>query len=162
MISRIRPLNMNVTFEARPYKLGETVDLVVELDARGDAEIREGRVDLVCEERYTEVYVREVPASHGLVRGTMGNMGPSVRIPGYSKQVTERHKDTYVHSSVTFLKDTSLQSGTPVVFNVKLEVGPDAPPHATKGTVKWELVTSVDVAKARDVTKKHAIKVALT
>ncbi len=162
MISRIRPLNLNVTFEDRPYKLGETVNLVVELDARGDAEVREGRVDLVCEERYTEVYVRQFPASHGLAaRGSMGQSS-SVRIPGYSKQVTERHRDTYVHSSVTFLKDTRLQSGTPVVLNVKLEVGPEAPPHATKGTVKWELVTSVDVAKARDVTKKHAIKVALT
>ncbi len=160
MISRIRPLNLNVTFEDRPYKLGETVNLVVELDARGDAEVREGRVDLVCEERYTEVYVRQFPATHGLAG--RGSMGPSVRIPGYSKQVTERHRDTYVHSSVTFLKDTRLQSGTPAVFNVKLEIQLDPPPHATKGTVKWELVTSVDVAKARDVTKKHAIKVGLT
>jgi len=51
MVTRLFPLNVKVSFEDRPYKLGETISLTMELSPKRDMEIREGRVDLVCEER---------------------------------------------------------------------------------------------------------------
>ena len=33
-----------------PYKLGETINLTMELGPKRDMQVREGRVDLVCEE----------------------------------------------------------------------------------------------------------------
>ena len=45
----------------RPYRLGETIKIMVELGANGDVEVREARVDLVCEENYLESYNVMVP-----------------------------------------------------------------------------------------------------
>ena len=65
MVSRLRPLDVNLVFEDRPYKLGETINLTMELTPRGDVEVREGRVDLMCEERWQEVSTVMVPVSWG-------------------------------------------------------------------------------------------------
>ena len=53
MLSRLRPLKMAVSAEERSYLRGETVDIRVEIKANRDTEVREGRLDLVCKERYT-------------------------------------------------------------------------------------------------------------
>ena len=153
-------MEMRVTFEDCPYRLGETINIVVELIPKGDAEVRKGWVDLVCDQRYTEVYMKTVPATHRLAGG--GSSGGAIRVPGYTKQVTEKRRANFIHSTATFMEDTRLQSGTPTQITVKLEIKSDPPPHATKGTVKWELLTSVDVANARDVSQKHALKIELT
>ena len=47
MLSRLLPLGVNVRFENRIYKLGDTIDLALELSPRRDIEIREGSVELV-------------------------------------------------------------------------------------------------------------------
>ena len=36
MVSRLRPLDVKVVFEDRPYKLGETIDIDLELKANGE------------------------------------------------------------------------------------------------------------------------------
>ena len=46
MVSRLRPLEVNMVFEDRSYKLGDVIDIDLELSARRDVVIREGRVDL--------------------------------------------------------------------------------------------------------------------
>ena len=46
MVSRLRPLKLNVIFEDSPYQLGQTIDVTVELMANRDVELREGRIDL--------------------------------------------------------------------------------------------------------------------
>ena len=62
MVSRLFPLGINIAFEQRPYKLGETIHVTVELVPRRDIRVREVRVDLVCETRRIKVppckYVR--------------------------------------------------------------------------------------------------------
>ncbi len=68
MLSRLLPLGVQVNFEDRPYKLGETVNLTLELSPRRDIEVRDGRVDLVCDMRYTEV-VRVVKRGGGMNPG---------------------------------------------------------------------------------------------
>ena len=50
MVYRIRPMQeTKVDFENRPYKLGETIHIRVELNPRRDLDVREVRVELICE-----------------------------------------------------------------------------------------------------------------
>lgn len=75
MLSRLMPLGIKVNFEDRPYKLGETVSLTLELTPRREIEIKEGRVDLVCDQRYTEVVTvlkRRGPLNPGAKRAGHG------------------------------------------------------------------------------------------
>ena len=71
MVYRLRPLQLELDCEVGPYKLGEKIDLTVELTPNADVDAREGRVDLVCEERYLRSYVYTGP---GDVKG-MGHHG---------------------------------------------------------------------------------------
>ena len=151
-------MDLKLLFEDRPYKLGETIDLTMELDARGDVEVREGRVDLVCDARWTEVYTIMVPAATraSAVGGTI------IIPPKIPKQVSKEHRETYVHSSVVFLQDTRLDSSTRGSYRVSLEIEPESPPHAAEATVKWTLVAAIDVARARDIKTRRAVKVTIS
>ena len=54
MLTRLRPLEVTMVFKDRSYKLGETIDIHLELKAKRDVVIREGRVDLMCQEKYKQ------------------------------------------------------------------------------------------------------------
>ena len=150
--SRLRPLDLKLFFEDRPYKLGETIDITTELDARSDVEVREGRVDLVCEARWTEIYTV-------MVSGGRQPSGVYHILPKAPKQVSKKHVETYVHSSVIFLQDTRLDSTTRGSYRARLEIEPESPPHAAEATVKWMLVASIDVARGRDIKTRRAVEV---
>ena len=160
MLSRLFPLGVKVSFEDRVYKLGETIDLTVELSPKRDMEVREGRVDLVCEEHWTEFSTVMVPVSRAsrgeAASASGGRVLPEARIP---KQVHEEHRESYVHSSVVFLEDTRLASGRTGSHNARLEIQPEPPPHALDGKVRWRLVTTTDVAGARDIKARRLVKV---
>ena len=74
MLSRLLPLGIKVNFEDRPYKLGETINLTLELSPRLEIEVREGRVDLVCDMRYTQVVT---------VMKRRGPLNPGAKRPGH-------------------------------------------------------------------------------
>ena len=153
------PLGVKVSFEDRIYKLGETINLTVELNPRRDIEVREGRVDLVCEESYQETFTVTRPR-HRAVHAPRGG-GPILPLSSTmeTQEVTERRRESYVHSSVVFLKNTQLASGTKRGFNARLEIEPEPPPHAREGKVRWRFVTTVDVAGARDIKARRLVKV---
>ena len=154
MVTRLFPLNVKVSFEDRPYKLGETINLTVELSPRRDMEIREGRVDLVCEEVWREVFTVMMP-----VRGH----SPYARehAPSVPQQRTNTHREAFVHSSVVFLENAQLRSGVAASYNLRLDIDTEPPPHADKATLSWRLKTTVDVAGARDITARRLVKVSL-
>ena len=155
MFTRIHSLDVKLVFEDRPYMLGEAINLRLELTARGDVEVREGRVELVREERWTEVFTILVPVHRpmpGMRWATPGS------IPMFSKRVTNRRRGTYVHSSVVFLRDTRLPSGTKRSYSASLEIQPEISLNAVEATERWRLVTALDVARARDITRKYTIK----
>ncbi len=156
MVTRLFPLNVKVSFEDRPYKLGETINLTVELSPKRDMEIREGRVDLVCEERWTEIYTIMVSGGRSVRMGGTINTPP--KIP---KQVSKKHMKAYVHSSFVFLQDTRLDSTTRGSYRVSLETEPESPPHPAEATVKWTLVAAIDVARARDIKTRRAVKISI-
>lgn len=165
-LTRIRPLDVKLLFDDRPFKLGEAIDIVVELSARGDVEVREARVDLVCEEHYWDSYSVMVPdiqtgRSVGGFYGGMGTAAGYTPTPMIPKQVNKEIRETYVHSSVVFLTDTWLRPGVTDQYSIRLELGSEAPPHASTATIRWRLEMAADVARARDVKTRHKVKVEL-
>ena len=161
MVSRLRPAEVKLLFEKGPYKLGDTISGSVEVSARGDIEVREGRVDLVCEERYTENFTVMVPDHRAVGRAQERLMGAHMATPRIRKRVTKEHKATYVHSSVVFLPDTRLLSGTTQSYNARLEIQEIPPRRAAHGNVKWKLVIAIDVARARDITFSQPVRVTI-
>ena len=146
MVSRLRPLTIRLDFDDRAYWPGDTIDLTVTLDAGRDVDVRAGRVDLVCEVRYTESFTEDVP-----LVGSQGSGYPVSSVPSAQHK---RHKDTRVHSSVAFLNDTRLASGRATTHNSRLKIDPEPPPHTgpeyKDAKVKWTLVATADVVAGRD------------
>ena len=133
----------------------------MEMEARLDVEVREVRVDLVCEVNWMEMKTVSVPigqqSDSGAPPGLAGiNMG--IVIP---KMVYEDHRDAYVRDSVILLQDTRLQTGMTRTFQGKLQIKPDPPDNAEKGTASWGLVAAIDVALARDVKTIQQVEVIL-
>ena len=52
------PVEVRVSFDGRPYTLGERIHVGVELSPRRDVDVAEVRVDLVCEETWAETWVK--------------------------------------------------------------------------------------------------------
>ena len=176
MLGRLRPLDLKLVFEDRPYELGETVDLNVDLKPQTNVMVREGRIDLVCEERYQQFYKgpmikeRRHIFKAGMMRGLMSdNPGPrrgTISVPSYfyTEEVMKNRKKSYVHSSVTFLSNARLGSGIPASYSAELEIRPEPPQHlvdlrVTEGKVNWMLVATIDVVHARDITRIQPVKV---
>ena len=149
MLSRLLPLGVKVTFADQPYRLGETINLTLELNPRREIEVREGRVDLMCAEEWTDVSTVMVATMRA--RGMTG--------PPRRRQTRAHHRESYVHSSVVFLKDARLASGRTASYNASLEIESKQPPHAFKAALSWRLVATIDVAGARDIKARRLVKV---
>ena len=179
MVSRFRPLDLNLIFEDRAYELGETINITVDLAPRTNVAVREGRIDLVCEERYQQTY--KVPTIKErrhifkpfLMRALKSdNPGPrrgTIQVPSYffDEDVTKNRKTSYAHSSVAILSNERLRSGAASSYSAELKIAQEPPQHmldpaAAKGTVNWMLVATIDVARARDVTESRRIDVCET
>lgn len=164
--ARIWPLEMKLLFDDRTYKLGEPIDIVVELSVRGEVEVREALVYLACEEHYWESYSVMVPdiktgRQTGGIYGGLGSAAGYTPTPMIPRQVNKEIRETYVHSSVVFLTDTWLRPGETDRHSIRLEVGPEPPPNASNATIKWRLEAEVDVARGRDVRKRYQVKMEL-
>ena len=162
-----RPVSVNLSFENRPYMLGEMINLTVQLTPKRDLEVREARVDLVCEERYTETYTVMVHDRRAL-KGSMGVSfrggfvpPPTTPPPKIPKRITEKRKLSDVHGGVAFLSDTQLQAGRTGTFNARLKIDPEPPSSTGKGSLTWKLVTTIELPRARDVTKEEKVRVVM-
>ena len=158
-LSRIRPLGLKLAFADRSYKLGEAIHATVELTPRSDVEIREARVDLVCEEQYLESYTVNVPSGQPSDAGSPFNIGGTYVPPRIPKQVTKDVRQTYVHSSVVFLAGTTLPQGSPITYEARLDIETEPPAHAGVARLRWRLECVADVAMARDVKTRHKVQV---
>jgi len=72
MLNRFQPIKLNVELK-QVLHLGKEASIFVDLIADRDVEIREARIDLVCEEKYIDMY------SVGRHSGTVNS--------GYTQQV---------------------------------------------------------------------------
>ena len=165
MVYKLRPLELRLDVEDRTYKLGDTINLTVDLVPRGEVDVREGRVDLVCEERFVHV---AAPSAAGYASWS----GAPVQVGSANVQSSKERVEKHVHSSVVFLKETRLRPGTPGTYTPRLRIQPVPPMHLedakalvrdanSSWTFKWRLVASVDVARGPDPRKQRTIKVRL-
>ena len=168
MVYRLRPLELEFDFEDRPYQLGETIRLTVEMNPRGDVHVREARVVLVCQERYSEVstVTMEMPVFAATAGKQVRQMGTET----VTKQVNKQQKETHVHSSVVFAGNSELRRRGS--FEVDLQIEPVPPPHAddAKALVKdpsrswsfsWTLVATVNVVRGRNPKRQRKLQVTL-
>ena len=153
MVSILFPVSIIFAFERRPYKLGETIDLTVELVPRRDIELREAGVDLVCEVRHTEVTTALVPS--------LPSQTPRGRTPmsmAESKRVSETYRKVDVHSSIVFVENGRLTSGEATTYDVGLEIPTERPTH-NSGSTRWRLVVAVDIVGVRTITARRVVNV---
>ena len=71
------PVSARLEFEDRSYGLGGSMKLSVELNARRELGVEEARVDLECEERWADTYVKMEPLGR-----TGGMLGRGKPMPG--------------------------------------------------------------------------------
>jgi len=161
MFDRLRPLVARLHFEERAYKLGETITVGVELVARADCQVREGKVELVSDARYRDVF-------------------PSFKLEGASFTVGDKVVEPVqpvVHCTVVFLTETRMRPGLTRKYGAKLQVPPEQPlqlaeipgglPSAAGNSEdqhriadrNWWLQVAVDVVDAPDVGQRRAIRV---
>ena len=159
MVYRGDSMKFSLTFEDRSYKFGETVDLAV-FGPTSDATIRSARIDLVCEQKYSNW--EGVPQ---VVSGARLSM-TSISQGGGSSSNTEEA----VHSSHEFLRDTRLSSDGDTRFLVKLDIerkGPSWAPDekllrrakSSSMTFDWFLVLNVDVRMGRNSSTRSKINI---
>ncbi len=173
MVYRLRPLELTFEVDDRPYTLGDTISLSVYLKSAADLRVRGARVDLVCEESYSERSTLTI--EQPIFQTTSGGIGHESKIQTgtttVTKEINKNHRESHVHSSVTFLDDGELRAGSPP-FNVELPIEATAPPHAAEAkdlvkdpsrswSFKWTLVATVDVVCGRNPRKQKKVKVAL-
>ena len=153
---------MRLLFEDRPYKLGDTIDLTVELHAKNDVRVREGRVDLVCEERWIQNFTVMAPAfPRSAATEPGGAQAAELPAPIVPKHIAEERREIYVHSGAILLQETRLSSGTTGRYEVGLEIQLTPPDHMSVSTVSWSLALAIDVAIARDIHKGYPLEVTL-
>ncbi len=153
MVSILFPMGIVITFEHRPYKLGETINVTVELVPRRDIEVREARVDLVRYTRHTEVSTVLVPPLPSRAPRFRATMSMAVH-----KRVIQTYRDSYVQGSAVFLQAGRLPSGQASIYNVGLEIMPERPKRQSDRT-RWRLVTTVDVVGGRHITAQRMVSV---
>ena len=151
------PLGLSVGLEERTYKLGETIRLGVELRPRVSLAVKEGRVDLVCEERWAETYYRRVPI--GASPGIITRRGKPLTSETVPKREVKEFKESFVHSSAVFVEDTQLEAGDSAAYDVSLEISEERPAHALEGKLRWSLVTTVEAGDGRAVAKSTRLMV---
>jgi hypothetical protein len=164
MISKLRPLDLELSFEDRTYRLGDSIDLEIELTPRRDCLVREGRVDLVVEARWTERSTRRVEKP--IYAETGGGMSSAcvhriqIGTKVETKESVRDFREKSWHASVVFLKDVSLRSGRLSRHRLPLDIATDDPPRREAKT-RWWLQVVIDVAGARDIKPRHKIDVSV-
>ena len=152
MVSKLFPIGIIIAFEHRPYNMGETIHLTVELVPRRDIRVREVRVDLVCEIRRIEAPTVQVPP-------LPSGLPTTHRTSTAHKRVSETYRDAYVQGSAVFLQGGRLLSGRASRRDVGLKIQPELPTRQPDG-MRWKLVTTVDVVGARHITARRTVNVA--
>ena len=158
-VNWLQPVDVEVAFDERTYGLGESIAATVKLIARREVEVREARLDLVCEESYAESYTVSVPSGQPTDYGSPWGQFGVYRPPKIPKKVDRDVRETYVHSSAVFLEGALMNAGSVKQFSFDMYIKPERPPHASVGSSTWLLEVVVDVARARDVRVRRQVDV---
>lgn len=162
MVSRLRPVDIAISFDDRTYQLGETIRVDVEVTPRADVTVREGHIELVCLARFTEVGRRQQYT--GIARG---DTGIHVIEPYGTDQTSgsreSEHTETY--RGPTFIYGRDLSEGVPSKRTLRFDIPAELPENVlgygprTRAKMEWSIVVSMDVAGARDVTESVPVDI---
>ena len=159
-LSRLYPLDMKLAFDDRPYCLGETIHVLVELTPRRDVVVREARLELVCEEDFVMSYSVMAPGRPSISsHRTPGEV--FISPPLLRQRVKKEEREAYVHSSAPLLGNATLQRDTTVQHTADLVINTQSPPRVSVARIEWRLEGFVDVAKARDVRVRYGVQIEL-
>lgn len=171
MVYKFKPLELSIDFDNRGYKLGDTIDIEVAITPTGELNVREGRVELLCEEIHARADRGIAMGAGGSATVQGGNPHTGTDYIPMSSSVSQR-SESYVHSSVVFLKDATLGPGTPSTYGARLQIQPQPPKHFDEAkaaerdansswTFKWTLVATIDVVRGRNPKRQRKVDVVL-
>ena len=171
MVYKLKPLELSFDFEDRLYELGDQINVRVTLTPSGDINVREARVDLVCEERYSRQESGVRAGSLGAAGIQGGKLVSTTDYVPASSWVSQR-TESYVHSSVVFLNDVTLSSGRPGTYDATLQIQPTPPAHLedagelqrdsrSSWTFKWRVTASANIVRGRDPKRQRTVKLRL-
>ena len=162
MVSRLRPIDIAITFDDRAYRLCETIRVDVELTPRVGVTVRKARMEIVCLARYTEIGQRQQFA--GIARGDTGVPVPEPFGSDLTSG-TQQSESEFTYSGPTFLKDVRLSEGASNRSRVRLDIPSELPEIVagsgprSRAKTEWSVVVIVDVAGARDVTESVQVNI---
>ena len=173
MVFNLDPLGIEMDFERRKYRLGDTINATVTLVPNGSVEVRKASLNLVAEILRTEVKMGRTIGMGG--SGTLQGGNPHTTtdyIP--MQQSTERKESTEICYSTHFLTSESLRSDGETRRKVALRIGPQLPKVALEAKElerdanssltfeRWWLRVQVDVAMGLDQSMRKEIDVILS
>ena len=116
---------LDIDFPDREYELGGLIDVSIIVTPDRDATIRSARVDLVCNQTYTHHSEWEGSAPVTVARARYGaSTSPALDFAGGMK--VDQRTESYVHSTVTTLKDALFRADVTETRRVDLRSRPDA------------------------------------
>ena len=152
------PLRLQFSLDAGPYTLGGELSVVAEVRSKRDAVVEEGRVDLVCDERWAETWIKHEPM--GRSAGMIGR-GTQLAGPTAPKREVKEFTDSFVHSTAVFGEGLRIRADTVQRLNVRLRISKDWPPHAKGGTLSWSLVVIARTPRGREVKEVREIEIVI-
>ncbi len=166
MVYKLRTLDLKLDFAQRTYKLGDTIDVTLDVQLHTDVNVREGRVELVCDQNWAKLATTFIPDTYATATPAGGV------ISGKTGQITQDRKESFVHSSVRFLDAGSLSPNAASTHTARLRIEPTPPPRLADAmaldrdansawTFKWKLVATVDVVRGRNPRRQRAVTITL-
>ena len=136
-----------------------------------DATIRSAQVDLVCNQTYTHHSEWEAQVSASVTRARTGVRTSELADFAGGMKVEQR-TESYVHSTVTTLKDTLFRADVTETRRVDLRIDPTPPKRlrvaaeadrnaAAAWSFAWTLSVSLDVARGRDSKVEREVRIKL-
>ena len=172
MVLNLDPLDIDLDFERKRYRLGDTIHATVTFTPYGNVKVREASLNLVAEVKRTQAQMARMMDMGGA--STLQGGAP-LRTNDYipMQQTTEQKTSTEVGYSTPFLSSASLKVGRPDKYKVALELGPRLPrvvqlekeleldTNSSLTIEQWWLEVQVDVVMGRDQSVRKNIDVSL-
>ena len=152
------PLRLQVNLDQGPHMLGDELPVAVEVSSRRDAVVEEGRIDLVCDERWAETWIKPEPMGRGA--GMIGR-GTQLAGPTAPKREVKEFTESFVHSTAVFGEGLKVRPDTLERLTVRFQIAKDWPPHAKGGTLSWSLVVTARAPRGREVQEVREIEIVI-
>ena len=162
---------LDVDFPDREYELGGLIDVGIIVTPNRDATIRSAQIDLVCNQIYTHHSEWEGSAPVTVARARYGaTTSPALDFAGGMK--VDQRTESYVHSTVTTLKDALFRADVTETRRVDLRIDPTPPKRwndaveanrnaAAAWSFAWTLSVSLDIARGRDQKVERDVRIKL-